>query len=620
MEDLMTDKKSTGAETVRWDLSFLYAGPDDPALAKDVEKWVGLAKAFHAEHRGHLAETLGKAVTDYRALASLGNKVQVYLFLRLSVNTADDAVKKAMAKVEKAMNLASGEYLNFFDHELVALSDEVIASLAAKDAAVAKHLPWISLARVFKPHLLKEEVEGALTKRAQFGDGAWAEFFDEVEADLRFPFRGESKTLTEMVSLMNNDPDGETRAEAMKIVNAGLGGAFAKYSAQTLHMVTASKEVEDRERGYKHPMESRNKSSKIPDAVVESLHAAVREVAAPLAQRYYRLKAAHLGKKTLRWSDRNAPMPFADTTVVPWDKAVETVVAAYKSFSPTLARLVEETIAARRIDAPAQPGKQGGAYNYSICLPDGKPVSFTFLNFLGTSDDVMTLAHELGHGVHGLLAGESQGELQMHAPMAYAETASVFGEMTTFNFLKADLAKKGDKKALLALIMDKLDGITNTVVRQISFSDFERALHGHDAASSSRVETERRSPEDLDKLWMEVTTRYYGAPGTVFAYEDIEHLWSYISHFHRPFYVYAYAFGELLTQSLYAARGRLGERFEPLYLDLLRAGSTKDCVELLAPFGLDPTDPKFWTAGIEVSMGALVAEAEALSKEMGVTP
>ncbi len=617
----MTDKdKRTGAEDVRWDLSFLYSGPTDPKLFSDVETWVAAAKAFHAEHKGRLAETLGKAIADYANLASLGNKIQVYLFLRSSVNTADDAVKKAMAKTEKAMNLASGEYLNFFDHELVALGDDVVASLVANDATVARHAPWISLARVFKPHLLKEEVEGALTKRGQFGAGAWSEFFDEVEADLRFPFRGESKTLTEMVSLMNNDPDGATRAEAMKAVNAGLGGAFAKYSAQTLHMVSASKEVEDRERGYKHPMESRNKSSRIPDAVVESLHAAVRDVAAPLARRYYRLKAAHLGMKTLRWSDRNAPMPFADATIVPWDKAVSTVVAAYRSFSPTLASLVEQTIAARRIDAPAQPGKQGGAYNYSICLPGGKPVSFTFLNFLGTSDDVMTLAHELGHGVHGLLAGETQGELQMHAPMAYAETASVFGEMTTFNFLKAELAKKGDAKAVLSLVMDKLDGITNTVVRQISFSDFERALHGHDGDAFVRLETERRSAEDLDKLWSEVTRRYYGESGEVFTYEDTEHLWAYISHFHRPFYVYAYAFGELLTQSLYAARERLGERFEPLYLDLLRAGSTKDCVALLAPFGLDPTDPKFWAAGIEVSMGRMVAEAEALSKEMGVNP
>lgn len=613
----MADKK-TGAENVRWDLSSMYSGVRDPRLGEDVAAWAALAKAFHDKHKGRLAETLGAAIADYAEIASLGNKIQVFLFLRLSTDTGDEPVKKALARAEKEMNLATGEHLNFFAHEFTALSDETIAGLAAKDATVAKHMPWIALARVFKPHLLKEEVEAALTKRAQFGDGAWSEFFDEVEADLRFTHRGETKTLTELLDVLTNSTDASERAEALKTINTGFAGAFCKYSAQTLHMVAASKEIEDRERGYKHPMEVCNKSSKIPDAVVESLHAAVRDVAVPLARRYYRLKAAHLDMKTLRWSDRNAPMPFADNTIVSWDKAVSTVVAAYRSFSPTLAGLIEEMIANKRLDAPAQPGKRGGAFNYSICLPGGQPASFTFLNFLGSNGDVMTLAHELGHGVHGLLAGEAQGELQMHAPMAYAETASVFGEMTTFSFLKAELSKKGDKKAMLALTMDKLDDIINTVVRQISFSDFERALHGHDGATMTRVETERRSVEELDRLWSEVTQRYYGETGEVFTYEDTERLWAYISHFHRPFYVYAYAFGELLTQSLYAARERLGERFELLYLDLLRAGSTKDCVELLAPFGLDPRDPSFWKAGIEISMGRMVAEAEALSKEMGV--
>ncbi len=604
----MTTDKKTGAEGIHWDLSFLYSGADDPRLEADIALWCERAKAFYDAHKGKLATTLGQAITDSAELSMLSNKLMVYLYLRQSVNTGDAAVKAKISDAEKRMSAGEADWMTFFDHELVALDDATIASLAETDSVVKKHLSWIAHTRVFKPHLLKEEVEGALTKRSPFGPGSWADFFDEFEADLRFAWDGEQKTLTEMLHVLTDDRDPAVRAKALKTINDGFAGHFAKYSAQTLHMIAGSKEVEDRERGYKHPMDARNKSSRIPDAVVETLHATVTDVAGPLARRYYRLKAKLLGMETLKWSDRNAPMPFADATTVTWDAAVSTVLAAYQSFSPTLAGLIRDTIAAKRIDAPAQQGKRGGAFNYSICVPGGTPVSFTFLNFLGSNGDVMTLAHELGHGVHGLLAGETQGELMMHAPTAYAETASVFGEMTTFNHLKDGLAKKGDDQALLALIMDKMDDIMNTVVRQIGFSNFERRLHGA---------RKRLSVEDLDALWLETVHALYGKPGEVFTYEDANHLWAYISHFHRPFYVYGYAFGELLTQSLYAQRARLGGRFEPLYLDLLRSGSTKDVVALLKPFDLDPTDPDFWAAGVRVSIGRLIDEAEALAKKMG---
>ena len=607
-EDEVTAIETTGAEGIRWDLSFLYSGNDDPRLEADIALWCERAKAFYDAHKGNLATTLGRAIDDQAELAMLSNKIMVYLFLRQSADTGDAAVKAKIADAEKRTSAASADWLTFFDHELVALDDATIASLAEKDPIVKKHLPWIEHARVFKPHLLKEEVEAALTKRSPFGSNAWAEFFDEVEADLRFPWKGEERSLTEMVHILTDEKDPAVRASGLKTINDGFKGPFLKYSAQTLYMIMGSKEVNDKERGYAHPMDARNKSSRIPDAVVETLHKTVTEVAGPLARRYYRLKARLLGLDTLKWSDRNAPMPFADTTVVPWDKAVATVLAAYGSFSPTLAGLIKDTIVARRIDAPAQKGKRGGAFNYSFCVPGGKPISFTFLNYLGSNGDVATLAHELGHGVHGLLAGEAQGELMMHAPTAYAETASVFGEMTTFNHLKAALAEKGDDVALLALLMDKMDDILNTVIRQIGFSNFERRAHG------ART---RLSTEELDAIWLETVQELYGKPGEVFTYENAEHLWAYISHFHRPFYVYGYAFGELLTQSLYAQQARLGERFEPLYLELLRTGGTQDVVGLLKPFDLDPTDPDFWAAGVRVSIGKLIEEAEALAKKMG---
>jgi oligoendopeptidase F len=616
-----TDKKLTGAENVRWDLSEMYSGLDDPQIDADVAEFERLAAEFDVNYRGRLKERLGAAFADQAAMGELSNKVLVYLYLRLSQDTGNAAAKAKMADAEKRLAVASAEHLVFFGLELASLSDEEI-SAQGQDSVVAKHQPWIGVQRLFKDYLLSETVESALAKRDPFGAGAWAEFFDEFESDLRFPWEEDGQPvqlpLTKILKLMSDEKDAGVRARALKVVNDGLGGHFAKYSAETLYQTVGAKEVEDRDRGYRHPMQARNLGSQIPDEVVEALHRAVLEEAAPLAQRFYRLKAAHLGLPILKWSDRNAPMPFSDDAKVGWDEAVRVVVEAYESFSPTLAVMIREFLAKGRIDAPVTAGRRGGAYNYSITLPGGRVRSYTFLNFMGTNRDVSTLAHELGHGVHGILAGEAQGTLMMHAPMAYAETASVFGENVTFQRQLAAARERGVEPAL-ALVMGKLDDIANTVVRQVSFSDFERALHGHDGATLTRQPISKRSVAELGELWFQVTERYYGAPGKVFVYDDIRHLWSYIGHFHRPFYVYAYAFGELLTHSLYALKDELGDRFEPLYLDLLRSGSTKDVVELLAPFGIDPRDPEFWRKGIAVSLAKYLAEAEELSRQMGVT-
>ncbi|HUC01423.1 MAG TPA: M3 family oligoendopeptidase [Candidatus Paceibacterota bacterium] len=613
MENNAPDLKT---EHARWDLSLLYTGVDDPQIDKDIADLVAREKKFCEDHKGTLAEKLGGAITDLMDISMLAEKIFGYLYLKQSLNVADAAVKAKMAEAERIASEAIGNYLTFFDIELVALDDVTLAKLYASDALVARHRPWIEHARVFKPHLLSEPVEAALSKRSPFGPASWAEFFDEVEADLRMQFRGAEKTLTEMLDVLTNSKDAAEREEALALINAELGGYFAKYSAQSLYMVAGEAAVERRERGYKNPMDSRNKSNRVPDAVVDALHEAVTTTAGPLARRYYALKAKLLGMDKLKWSDRNAPMPFADTTIIPFDAAMETVLAAYASFSPTLAGLVKDFADTHRIDAPVTKGRRGGAYNYSIVLPGNRPTSYVFMNYLGSSNDVMTLAHELGHGVHGMLAGQAQGALMMHAPTAYAETASVFGEMTTFTFLKGQREKSGDTKALLALVADKIEGNINTIVRQIGFSNFERRLHGMDAAYKTWGEPKKFSPAELDAIWLQTLKEFYGAEGEVFTYEDTEHLWTYVNHFHRPFYVYGYAFGELLTQSLYAERPRLGDTFEPLYLDLLRSGSTRDAVGLLAPFGLDPTNKDFWKNGITVSLAAMVQEAEELAKKL----
>jgi oligoendopeptidase F len=613
-------EKNLKTEGMGWDLGCMYTGLEDPQIDADVAELVAMATRFNAAYKGKLATMLGAAITDYAAMGMLSNKVMVYLYLTQSRDTTNGVVKAKIADIERILNQSSADHMTFFTLELVALDDMVLEKLYVADTVVAKHRPYIEHARVFKPHLLIEQVEAALTRRASFGESAWSELFDEFESDLRFSYKDEEKTLTELLHMMSDLQDAADRAEVQRVMNNGLRGFFAKYAAQTLYMTAGAHAVEVKDRGYPNPMDGMNKSNRVSSVIVDALHDAVRTVGGPLARRYYKLKAAHLGMKTLKWSDRNAPLPFTDTSVIPFDEAWNTVLAAYESFSPKLAQIIRDFKTAGRIDAHVTRGRRGGAFNYSIVLPQNIPASFTFLNYLGSNRDVMTLAHELGHGVHGILGGEAQGPLMFHAPIAYCETASVFGEMTTFNFLKNRLEKEGNPKRAVALIMGKIDDILNTVVRQISFSNFERRFHGMDADYKIWSEPKKLSVEELDALWITTTKELYGEDGDAFTYENMEHLWSYIPHFHSysPFYVYGYAFGELLTHSLYAEKERLGAQFEPLYLDMLRAGGTKDAVELLKPFGLDPANPQFWANGIKISMGKMIEEAENLSRKMGV--
>jgi oligoendopeptidase F len=540
----------------------------------------------------------------------LGNKLFGYLSRLGDLNLADQKVKAKMADAERRYNQAAGQYLEFFSLELAKLSQAAI-DRQKTDPVVRKHLPMIASIRRDRPHMLSEPVESALTKRSMYGAGSWAEFYEEIEADLRFALGEQNLTLEEILHVLSEDPDPETRAKALRSLNEGFRGYFAKYAAQTLNMISGAKAVEDAERHYAHPMAARNEGNAVDDRVVDALHQAVKDTGGPLARRYYRLKASILGLPKMRWSDRNAKLPFDLKEGVPFDEAMGTVTSAYQSFSPELAKLIRQMRADHLIDAPVVPGKASGAYCSTLILPGNKPVPLVLLNYQGSQRDVMTLAHELGHAVHGILGGQAQGALMAHAPMAYAETASVFGEMTTFNYLRAELEKSGDKRALLALLTSKIDDIINTSVRQISFSNFERRVHGA---------KRRLSVEELNKIWLEVTQEMYGQEGEVFTYADMEYLWAYISHFHRPFYVYSYAFGELLTHSLYAQQARLGKKFEPRYLELLRAGGTKNAVELLKPFGLDPRDPDFWSAGIRLSLGSMIDEAERLARELGYQP
>lgn len=602
-------KPRTGAEDVRWDLDDLYTGLDDPQIEADLDALVAMAKAFDDEFHGKLADKLGDALEAKAELSTLGTKLMAYLHLRRSTDATNPQIQQKLGQVFERWSVAEANHLNFFDHELVAIDDATYAKVLESDDQARRHRPLLDLERANREYLLEENVERALTLRSPYGASEWSDFVGELEAELRFSFDDRELTLPEILHVITNDPDADKRAAALHCFSAGLTDQrFDKVMARVLNVVLGAKNVEDSERGYKSPMSSRNIGNQVDDATVEALHEAVADVGAKQSQRYYKLLSRLLKISPLRWSDRNAKVPFADDRTIPWEECVETVLSAYGSFSPTLRDLVAKMFERKWVDAPPYEGKTGGAFNFSVLLPSGEARAYNFLNYLGSTRDVMTVAHEVGHGVHGMLAAEAQGALMFRAPMAYAETASIFGEMTTFKYL---LQRTDSDEQRLALLVDKCADHVNTVVRQISFSNFERKIHAVRGQGKLTV-------DDYNAHWMDVTKAFYGADGELFTYADTDNLWSYVTHFLRPFYVYAYAFGELFTQSLFAVQDQFGDEFEAMYLDLLRAGGSKSAVELMAPFGLDPRDPEFWRNGISGSVQTWLDEAEAIADRLGL--
>ncbi|MFZ2619582.1 MAG: M3 family metallopeptidase [Alphaproteobacteria bacterium] len=599
-------KNPIGADHVRWKLNDLYKNETDPRIAKEAAQAVALMADFAKNFKGKLASKLGAALTALDAIERLENRLMAYLFLRTQVEAEHEGVKKTLSRVQEQLSMASGTHMTFFRHEVAAIAAKDMAALLKTDKVVQHHASFVEDIRKNAPYMLAENVEQALAKRSPFGPSEWSDFMDEAEAVATFRLDGKDYKIEEMTKIIGFDKSKARRAKALKVFNDGLKAQrLDKYMARALNATLGAKGLEDRERGYTNPMQARNIGNRVDDATVQALHDAVEHVAAPIAQRFYKLKAKWLGLDTLAWSDRNAPIPISSTAIIGWDKGFGMVKDAFGSFSPTLRKLVEEVEDKGYIDAPVYKGKTGGAFNATFTIPEDNR-TYVFLNHQGTQRCFMTLAHELGHAVHGMLGAEKQGALMWHAPMCYAETASIFAEMVTFEHL---LAKCKTDKEKLALYMEKLGEFMNTVVRQISFSYLEQAMH------AKRVEG-KLTTEDFSAIWLDVTKRFYGKSGKTFTYDNMGNQWCYVGHFLRPFYVYAYAFGELFTQGLYAVKDQFGPKFEPMYLDLLRAGGTKDAMQLMQPFGLNPKDPQFWVRGIEVSAGKWIKEAEALSKKL----
>ena len=579
-----------------WNLADLYSSPTGPDLDRDLKRAATEAEAFAKAYEGRIASLsgreLGEAVAKYEALSDLTGRIGSFASLYYAQDQADSERGSFSQNVsEKLTDI--GTKLVFFRLEINKLEDADLAG-KQKDPALAKYGPWLRDLRVWRPHQLSDELEKALHEKYVVGRAAWSRLFDETIARLRYPFGNEMLSEPQILDKLSNK-DAAVRKEAAKSFGKVQGDNIAVFSLVT-NTLAKDKEIEDRWRKYARPQSSMNLANVVEDEVVDALSSAVKAAYPRLAHRYYKLKAKWFGVDKMPYWDRNAPLPEHDDRTIPWAEAEKIVLDAYGAFSPELAAVGRKFFGTGWIDAPARPGKSPGAFAHPT-VPSAHP--YLLLNYQGKVRDVMTLAHELGHGVHQVLAG-GQGALMADTPLTLAETASVFGEMLTFQSL---LKSAPDTKTRKAMLAGKVEDMLNTVVRQIAFYDFESRLH------MKRREGEL-TPDAIGEIWMAVQTESLG-PAFTFD-EEYRHYWSYIGHFiHSPFYVYAYAFGDCLVNSLYAAYQARPDGFQAKYLDMLRAGGVKRHKELLAPFGLDASDPAFWDRGLGVISG-FVDELEKL--------
>ena len=578
-------------KNIRWNLDPFYKGPDDKAIWDDLAKAETLTNTL-TQYRDRLVFDMPQALDLLEKITEISTKISVYFLFLSSCDIENQDIKKADSRATEKLAALYAK-LAFFDIEVGTLSDDQYAKIDA-----GKLKPFLDKIRRNAKYLLSEKEESLLTLLSPFGKSEWDDCMDELESRTKFTLGGKERSLEEIITTMNNSKNDAERLNAMRALNTTLASSgYAWLRTRALNLVAGEKELVDTRRGLTHPMQARNLSNNLDDKTVEALHQAVRKHAVPQLQRYYKMLARLLSKDKLSWADRNAPLPFSSDKKMEYSDALPMVLAGYRNFSPTLANVLDEVVTNGWIDAPNFKGKTSGAYNCTAVIPGGKTLSYVLLNYLGTERDVMTLSHELGHAAHGMLSGRAQGALQYSAPTAYAETASIFGEMLTFEQM---LKTATSDKEKLALLMGKCNDWINSVGRQICFSFFEQELH-------ARRKDGKLSEADLNEIWTRLSHEFYG---DIFDYSDMESLWSYVGHFMRPFYVYSYAFGELFTQSLYAKRHMDG--FEGLYIDMLKSGSTKNAVELMTPFGLDPGAADFWQNGIEGSITTWLDQAEKL--------
>jgi oligoendopeptidase F len=578
-----------------WDLSGLYCGLDSPEIARDLARSDVMCLAFEERYRGRLAalasgpdggKALAAAVREFESIDDLIGRIASFANLIYSGNTTDPVRAKFFGDVQERITTSSSHLL-FFSLELNKIADKVLENAMA-NPALGHYRPWIEDIRKERPHQLEDRIEQLFHEKSVTGQGAWNRLFDDTVASLRFKIGARWLPIEPALSLLQDRNPATRKAAA-----TALGRTFVQH-LRTFTLITNTlakdKEISDRWRGFADIADARHLANRVEREVVEALVAAVRAAYPRLSHRYYAIKARWFGKQRLPYWDRNAPLPDMPSRRIPWQEAKDLVLSAYRSFSPDMADIAGRFFSNRWIDASVRPGKVPGAFSHPT-VPSSHP--FILLNYQGKTRDVMTLAHELGHGVHQVLAAPN-GALMAPTPLTLAETASVFGEMLTFRRLLAATTNVKQRRAMLA---SKVEDMINTVVRQIAFYTFERAVHG-----------ERRNgeltAERLCQIWLEVQRESLGPAIDIAA--GYESFWVYIGHFiHSPFYVYAYAFGDCLVNSLYAVYEKAHGGFAERYLAMLAAGGTKHHAELLKPFGLDAREPLFWQGGLRVIEGMI---------------
>ncbi|HQU67879.1 MAG TPA: M3 family oligoendopeptidase [Albidovulum sp.] len=582
-----------------WDLADLYASPDAPELTRDMDWLDGACASFAADYEGKLATLDAKGMLDcihrYEKIESIAGRIMSFAGLRYYQNTMDGARAKFMSDCQDRITDFTTP-LVFFSLEFNRIEDDVYVTLFSANAEIARYRPVFDRMRALKPHQLSDELERYLHDASVVGASAWNKLFDETMAGLEFTVEGEEEPLSLEATLnLLSEPE-RPRREAAAQALAGVFEKNIKLFARVHNTLAKEKEIDDRWRKMPTPQTSRHLANHVEPEVVEALRNAVVAAYPRLSHRYYLLKAKWMGLDRMQVWDRNAPLPIEEKKTVKWEAARKTVLEAYGNFAPEMAEIAEPFFDKGWIDAGVKPGKAPGAFAHPT-VTDVHP--YVMLNYLGKQRDVMTLAHELGHGVHQVLAAP-QGEMLSSTPLTLAETASVFGEMLTFRALLAQAKDQNERKTLLA---GKVEDMINTVVRQIAFYDFECKLHAARRAGEL-------TPEDIGALWMSVQAESLG-PAFDFM-PGYETFWSYIPHFvHTPFYVYAYAFGDGLVNALYAAYEEGLPEFQTKYFDMLKAGGSKHHKELLAPFGLDASDPAFWLKGLNMIAG-MIDELEAM--------
>ncbi len=580
-----------------WDLSDLYTSPDSADLGRDMGWLETTCATFAAQYEGKLAtlnaNQMLTAVQTYEQIDVVAGRIMSFAGLRYYQMTIDSDRAKFMSDCQDRITTFTTP-LVFWSLEFNRLDDGHLSGLLAANADLARYKPVFDRMRAMKPYQLSDELEKFLHDQSTVGASAWNKLFDETIAGLNFNVDGDDLTIEGTLNLLTEQD--RTKREAATHELARVFGENIKIFARVHNTLAKEKEIEDRWRGFPTPQTGRHLSNHVEPEVVEALRNAVVAAYPRLSHRYYALKAKWLGLDTMQVWDRNAPLPMESTRIVGWDEAEKIVMDAYGAFDARMADLAAPFFGKGWIDAGVKPGKAPGAFAHPT-VTTVHP--YVMLNYLGKPRDVMTLAHELGHGVHQVLAA-GQGELLSSTPLTLAETASVFGEMLTFRKLLSGAATQAERKVLLA---GKVEDMINTVVRQIAFYDFECKLH------AARRDGEL-TPEDINALWMSVQAQ---SLGPVFDFvPGYETFWAYIPHFvHSPFYVYAYAFGDGLVNALYGAYEANPDGFQEKYFDMLKAGGSKHHKDLLAPFGLDASDPAFWDKGLSVIEG-MIDELEAM--------